>query len=214
MSATPELLPPNSTPLEVQTEAAAAARLAGLAVFIRDLWNPLTCPAAWLPALAWALSVDVWRSQWPEGTKRAVVAASPRVHRLKGTVGAVKAALGAVAGTLPVRLIEWFQPGGSGIPYTAIAEIELHGDDTVDGSLTRDLVQAVEASRNVRSRVLVRLSVAFEAGLAVAAHLGRPMTTVRLGGVGEYRPHFDSPIVAASLLGRPIVSVSIEGSAL
>ncbi len=69
------------------------------------LWNPATCPAALLPWLAWALSVDEWDDTWTEATKRAVVAASVEVHRRKGTVGSIKRAL-AVAGLGDATLIE------------------------------------------------------------------------------------------------------------
>jgi len=69
------------------------------------LWTPATCPAALLPWLAWALSVDEWDGTWPEERQRAVIAASVAVHRRKGTRGAVVAAL-AAAGYGTATLIE------------------------------------------------------------------------------------------------------------
>jgi phage tail P2-like protein len=100
------LLPPNATPQETAIEA-ATARIAEVPVPNAALWNPATCPAALLPWLAWALSVDEWDGTWPEERQRAVIAASVAVHRRKGTRGAVVAAL-AAAGHGTATLIERF----------------------------------------------------------------------------------------------------------
>lgn len=91
----PSLLPPNRTGQEHAIEQTQAARIAGMDVPVDRLWNPATCPAALLPWLAWALSVDEWDDAWPEETKRRVIADSVTVHRVKGTVGAVRRALAA-----------------------------------------------------------------------------------------------------------------------
>jgi phage tail P2-like protein len=81
------LLPPNASPQEAAIEA-ATARIADVPVPNASLWTPATCPAALLPWLAWALSVDEWDGTWPEERQRAVIAASVGVHRRKGTRGA------------------------------------------------------------------------------------------------------------------------------
>jgi phage tail P2-like protein len=86
------LLPPNATPQE-RALSEATARVGDVLVPIRTLWNPQTCPAALLPWLAWAMSVDDWDATWTEQQKRDVIAASVEVHRHKGTIGALKAAL-------------------------------------------------------------------------------------------------------------------------
>jgi phage tail P2-like protein len=91
----PSLLPQNRTGQEHAIEQTQAARIAGMDVPVDRLWNPSTCPAALLPWLAWALSVDEWDDAWPEETKRRVIADSVTVHRVKGTVGAVRRALAA-----------------------------------------------------------------------------------------------------------------------
>ncbi|MDO5631140.1 MAG: phage tail protein I [Paracoccus sp. (in: a-proteobacteria)] len=88
------LLPPNSTATE---RAAEAVTDRPVPVPVADLWSADRCPAAHLPWLAWALSVDDWDPDWPEDTQRAVIAASVEVHRCKGTVWAMRRAL-AVAG--------------------------------------------------------------------------------------------------------------------
>lgn len=100
------LLPPNATAVEAAL-ASATARLADVPAPIPALWDPATCPAALLPWLAWALSVDAWDAGWTDETKRRVIAASVATHRLKGTVGAVKRAV-AVAGYGDATVVERF----------------------------------------------------------------------------------------------------------
>lgn len=214
MSQDPQLLPPNSTPLERAVDATAAVRLADLSVQIRHLWNAALCPTAWLPALAWAFSVDVWRSDWPVATKRAVIAASPRVHRLKGTVAAVKTAITAVADGVPTRLIEWFHAGESGVPYTARVEISIEDRSSVNPLLTRDVLAAVEASKNARSRVDVRMVATRSARLTGAAFIRRPVIVARLDAVGAFRPSFQAPLASAALLRPPLVGVNLAGTSL
>lgn len=85
-----DLLPPNATP---QERALSLATGRDVAVPIKELWSPYTCPAHVLPWLAWALSVDEWDATWPIETQRQVIAASIDQHRKKGTVGALRRAL-------------------------------------------------------------------------------------------------------------------------
>lgn len=117
------LLPPSWTRPELAMETAFAPQISRIPVEIHKLWNPAECPAELLPWLAATLSVDVWDPEWPEQTQRDVIAASISVHRHKGTVAAVKAALVA-AGYGASTLIEG-----------ATAEI-YNGAITHDGSKT------------------------------------------------------------------------------
>lgn len=94
MSDLPTLLPPNAQPIEYALEQ-FSSRQAGLPLPTTKLWNVDSCPATLLPWLAWALSVDNWDASWPEGTKRAAVAASIEIHRRKGSVASVRDAVAA-----------------------------------------------------------------------------------------------------------------------
>ena len=87
------LLPPSATALE-RAITEAAAPLGALPV--PRLWDPWACPAAALPALAWALSVDEWDDAWPEEVKRQVCAAALPMHARKGTVDSVRQVLRSV----------------------------------------------------------------------------------------------------------------------
>ncbi len=111
----PSLLPLNSTPFE---DAVEAALTLDCPVATGDLWNAATCPAPLLSWLAWALSVDIWDPSWPEAVQRNVIAASPAVHREKGTKKSLIDALEAVR--VRATLTEWFEAGGSGDPGTFV----------------------------------------------------------------------------------------------
>jgi phage tail P2-like protein len=97
------LLPPNATTLErVLTQGATAQ---ALPVPIDTLWDPERCPAALLPWLAWTFRVEDWNAAWSEARKRAVIAEAITIHRLRGTVAAVRRAL-RIAGFGDARIVE------------------------------------------------------------------------------------------------------------
>lgn len=88
---TASILPPNATPLERALEAVGRARLDAIAIPVADVTRPHEAPPAFLPFLAFARSVDLWDRDWPEETKRAIVADAVRLHRLKGTLAGIRA---------------------------------------------------------------------------------------------------------------------------
>lgn len=89
------VLPPNSTRLESVLFDTVSHALSSIGDPVADMRNADAAPHAFLPFLAWAFSVDAWNSAWGEDVKRAAIAASVRVHRIKGTVRALKDVLGA-----------------------------------------------------------------------------------------------------------------------
>lgn len=115
MSAKASLLPGNVSELERDLDV-AIARIEELSIPISELWDPWHCPLDALPFLAWALSVDQWRSDWSATVKRQVVAGSIDVHRIKGTRTAIELALADLGVT--VDLVEWFEAQPMAVPYT------------------------------------------------------------------------------------------------
>lgn len=88
MPDTVSLLPSESGAFE-RALTSSGADLGRLPVeIVSTLWDPWTCPAEVLPALAWAWSVDYWRDWWPEHRKRQVIAESRAFHMLKSTIAA------------------------------------------------------------------------------------------------------------------------------
>lgn len=138
------LLPHNATPQEVALDL-TTARVGGVDVPIRSLWNPDTCPADVLPWLAWAFSVDQWDAAWTIEQKRAVVAASIDIHKRKGTPRAVK------------EIIELIFGGGDLVEAWQSSDLEPHEFKIVTTGLLASesdydkLIDLVDASKPVRS---------------------------------------------------------------
>lgn len=154
------LLPPNRSQLEARV---AASHPLALPVPLRTLWNPSTCPAELLPFLAWAFSVDVWEADWPEATKRAVIAESFAVHRIKGTRLAVEKALAAMG--ITVTLTEWFEQQPTTKPGTFRARMHLNDNravaDQLSGAFYQQIHHAIQSAKNLRSHYDFDLSAQF-----------------------------------------------------
>ena len=116
------LLPSNATPLE-RAAAEALAEIQRVPVPLRTLWNPQTCPAALLPYLAWAFSVDRWDPTWTEAAKREVIATSFYVHKKKGTISALRRVVEPFGFVLKVK--EWWQIEPIGQAGTFSMEISI-----------------------------------------------------------------------------------------
>lgn len=147
------LLPYNATPAERALEA-VGVDVTGLPI-IGGFRDPWTCPAALLPWLAWSLSVDVWDMEWPEQIKRQVIAESIAVHRVKGTVGAVRRAL-AATGT-PSSIVEWWQRGGA--PYTFAVRLDVgqmaRQRQPYGAFMVREIAKSVDATKPVRAHYTI-----------------------------------------------------------
>lgn len=161
-----DLLPPNATAQE-RALSEAAARIADVPVVVREMWNPDTCPANLLGWLAWAFTIDEWDTGWTEAQKREAIKRSIRVHKYKGTIGAVQEALGALF--VNARVQEWFNQLPAGDPYTF--RILLEADQVgISQAAMGSLLAVVERTKNLRSHLqLIETSVKTQAGPYAAA---------------------------------------------
>lgn len=144
-----DLLPCNATPQE-RALSEAIARLSDVPVLVREQWNPDTCPAALLPWLAWAMSVDVWDPAWTDAQKRGAIQASFAVHQRKGTIGAVRSALNALG--LDIRMTEWFQDSPPAAPYTFRLSVVIDQSGVTQAQLI-PVISVVESTKNLRSHL-------------------------------------------------------------
>ncbi|MFG6082326.1 phage tail protein I [Paracoccus litorisediminis] len=115
-----DLLPNNATVTE-RAVSTAMARAHLIPTLAGQMWDPGDVPVAFLPWLAWALSVDEWNPDWTAAEKRAAMAASIAFHRIKGTRPAVAQFL-AMLGHPAAILIE-----DRDLPRIGGAELELGG---------------------------------------------------------------------------------------
>lgn len=141
------LMPSNATAHELKVAQLIHQELSA-PTKVDQLWSAQACPVDLLPYLAEVLSVDEWNPNWPEARKRSVIAASVQIHRTKGTVGAVKRAVGSLG--MAIQISQWFEYGGD--PYTFRADVNVSETGITRRELS--LIQrAIENSKNVRSHL-------------------------------------------------------------
>ena len=158
-----DLLPLNATPQE-RALSLATARVGEVAVPVADLWNPYTCPVALLPWLAWALHIDNWDAGWTETQKRQVIASSFIVHKLKGTVGAVKRVANSFGTTVLIQ--EWWQTTPPGAAHTFTATFSI---PTAPVEQQTSIIEAITAAKPVRSQMTAQVVNNIEGSLGVPA---------------------------------------------
>jgi phage tail P2-like protein len=148
---------------------------------VRRVIDPMRCPEPLLPWLAWAWSVDEYDPAWPEALRRGVIAASPELHRLKGTLRAVKMALAAL-GHEHISVEEWFDYGGE--PFRFRVSLDLVGSAPITGPDQDLIVRTALKAKNVRSwleRLSIRRRHAVPAGRVCA--FARSAQVARIGPV-------------------------------
>ncbi|MFV0645329.1 MAG: phage tail protein I [Sphingomonadaceae bacterium] len=164
-----DLLPPQSTEMERVMADLIGQYLTPPPPDYVSFWNPDTCPLALLPHLAWAYSVDIWDDEWSEDEQRAVVREAIFVHRHKGTVGAVRAALDALG--IGLDITEWWQDGSA--PYTF--RIDTYADNIFEAGLGINprllaLISAqIDHIKPVRAHYSLRVGERFPSGISVQA---------------------------------------------
>ena len=161
------ILPASATAQERSLEQ-ATARVGAVPVPVTGTWNPDTCPANVLPWLAWAMAVDAWDSGWTETQKRSAIKSSMQVHRKKGTVGAVRESLASIGWDIRIR--EWFEPGGTGIPYTFTVTVFIKGSTPSD-AVFQTVASIVERTKNVRSHATIEMGGDVDGSAYVLAYL-------------------------------------------
>ncbi|MCH2276983.1 phage tail protein I [Thalassospira sp.] len=206
------LLPPNATAAERAIEA-TDSHIDTLDVLIDTVWDPATCPPAFLPWLAWSFSVDTWDPEWPVAVKRQVIAESFDVHRRKGTRGAIRRALEAMDLDL-IRIIEWFEDEPQQDPYTFRIEV-----GTVSRGLTenerKQILATIEATKNVRSHMndlRIYLQQMSKAPILAAALTTGEITTIYPYAITDRTVQTAKPFLAAGIYGAEIATVYPQGN--
>lgn len=160
-------LPPKTTALQ-RAAARTCAELGNIPIPIRTVWNSENCPSAFLPHLAWALSVDRWKDQWDDATKRAAIKASYAIHRKKGTIAAVRRIV-ETFGFL-IRIIEWWQTEPRGERGTFTLEIGVTNAGITD-EMFIELERLIDDAKP-KSRHLTGLSIHLETRIVQAICIG------------------------------------------
>ncbi len=182
------LLPPNRTPLE--SALADTMSLTADPGVIRTLADSARCPAALLPWLAWAKSVDGWDEAGSEQARRALIRQSFAIHQRKGTAGAVRRAMAALGVSVDFR--EWHEISGAA-PHT-FGLVAWVNDNPADENavLTPQLYQRlhrlVEQTRNERSHFFFQVGARFDQTVRFANAGQRAAVGRWLGGAQPVQP--------------------------
>ncbi|MDH0435558.1 phage tail protein I [Aeromonas caviae] len=171
-----DLLPPSATQTERKL-AAVNAKACDLPVeVLRTLLDPHTCPAWRLPSLAAERSVDRWDENWPEATKRKVIANAPFVHRHKGTVGAIRRAVEPL-GYL-IRVLHWYQENPNAEPGTFKLDVGVL-DTGITEQMYAELERLIDDAKPL-TRHMTGLAISMETQgqiyLGAACYLGDELT--------------------------------------
>ncbi|WPP47707.1 phage tail protein I [Pseudomonas sp. AN-1] len=192
-----DLLPPNATHIE-RIAAQVGAKATDLPVILRTLWDPEECPLELLPWLAWAWSADEWSTEWTERQMRDSVKASIDVQAIKGTIGAVRTAVGALG--YPVRVQEWHAQTPPGDPYTFRLLLDVDQELLTQASLQR-ILAVVGATKNLRSHL--------ETALLTVTSVAAPSVAVVTGIGLDLGLTYSAPAYAD---GRPALDLLTDAA--
>ncbi|MDM1022072.1 phage tail protein I [Acinetobacter sp. VNK23] len=118
-----QLLPPNSTELELKTSQ-ILANTTELPVDIKKLVKPQEIPSQFIPHLAWQNSVDRWNRLWTDDFKRNQIQIAFDLHRRKGTVSALRSVVHSFG--FDMSITEWWHQANA-TPGTFFLDIEMNG---------------------------------------------------------------------------------------
>ena len=168
------LLPPNAAPFERAAEQSMALYGDRRPIVIDTLWDPARCPEALLPFLAWGLGVRRWDPDWPEATRRKVVAEAIATHRRRGTLGAVRTALDDIDAVYD--LIE--RPGGAAHRI----DVRIYNSNTLLGTTPVAVVREyIEDAKRLSVHYTLTLAASIEAiDVAVLAGVATPIAMPHL----------------------------------
>ena len=144
-----KLLPISATEQECAIEQ-ATARLADIALPIRDTWNPMTVQPGLLPWLAWAFCTPAWETGWTVPQKRKATQDSLFVLKHRGTPEALIKGIEAIFPDAEMQ--EWWQQTPPGIPYTFDLLLEAV-DVSLDMSTVTSILAVVQSTKNLRSHL-------------------------------------------------------------
>lgn len=176
-----ELLPPSAERLE-RAIAEAAGDIERVPVVIREIWDPDTCPANVLPWLAWAFSIDDWDDNWSEQHQRDSIRVAIVGQRHKGSIGAVRNALGALG--IEARVQEWFAQKPSGTPYTFWLWLEAEQTPVTTEGIEQALkiIERLKSLRSHLNKIQVRATSRTRTRVATVTNLGAEVTIAHFTG--------------------------------
>lgn len=181
MSDKASLLPVNAT-LQERAVEQSTARIQDVPTPLRDLWNPDTCPVELMPWLAWALSLDFWKSYWPEPVKRLRLKEAIKIQRRKGTVRSIRDVASSFGAALSLK--EWWQNDPPTTPYTFDVLLAVGGDVPATAEYQADIIDEITRTKPVRSHFTLTAGVKGAGGIGIQG-TARPYIYSRISAVEQ-----------------------------
>jgi len=202
------LLPSNSEPLE-RALADLIPRISELEIPFKEFTDPNTAPEEFLPILAWSARVDVWNTNWPVETKRAVIRAAIPAHRVKGTRAAVEMALAALNAEVEIK--EWFETGGAPRTFDALVSVDSPLNEEVVLSATRiaDIAATIDANKPLSAHYSLTVSAKAKLDLGTAM-TGQVTEVISVGAVLARAPIHMEMKLGASAHMRVVETINVE----
>lgn len=175
------LLPPNATQYERDLET-VSSQIETVPVQIRDVWNADDCPVDLLPWLAWAMSIDSWKSYWPEHVKRGRIRDAVQVQKEKGTRKSVTKVVQSFGAELELK--EWFEQTPVGAPHSFNVLLNVNDMGAQTAEFTSDIVQEIKRVKSTRSYFEVQQGITVAGDLALHGQI-RIAKFIRLGATDQ-----------------------------
>ncbi len=178
------LLPINASGFEQSLEQ-SCNRVSDVPVAIRDVWSSDTCPTDLLPYLAWAFSVDEWNSEWSETIKRRHVKNAIRIHRIKGTRGAVDRGIENFETVSSIK--ENFEYAGiAQAPNNFMLELPIDELGAQDPEILQEIINSVNRNKRVSSHFELRQTVSITNSFVGINAQMRVFKVARIRAVDDY----------------------------
>ena len=147
------LLPKNSTKLEKALDE-QTQRVDALPVTFASLIDADSCPAAFLPWLAWARRVEYWDGKWSEAKKRDVVKGARAFNAQRGTKSTLAQAMENIG--LGHSLLAWHELNPKGEPHTFTVKIT---SGRVSVQEQQEIYTALDSVKSARDQFSIDASV-------------------------------------------------------
>lgn len=167
----------NATPL-LRGLLSLTDRIGLVTIPLPELSNPNYTPIRVLPWLAWGFHVERWRSTWSEARQRQEVAQAIPTHKRRGSRRSMDLLLAEYDASL--KLLEWWEEGGSGDPFTFTITLAVNGADPahVTASFASDLLAEIARTKPARALFEFRQSAFASLRLPITV-AARTLTMVR-----------------------------------
>ncbi len=157
------LLPPNSTRLE-KALATKADRINQIPVTFAAMHDTATCPAVYLPWLAWEKRVEFWDDSWSDLEQRQAIAASKTFNQTRGTADALTSAIGQF--TPIYQLQAWHALLPKGMPFSFT--VQLPEDRTYSIDDIQILHAAIDIAKSARDVYSLQARIQTDSTVLVA----------------------------------------------